>query len=197
MIFLSLLQESSSAADEFSLAWIDWIAVGLLFSFLGLGILRGLWWQVVRLAGLAASGALAWTFAGGWGAKLENSLEISNQVAVGAVWLGLFLAGIVITALLGTLGKKSLAAMQLGLMDRAGGALAGLITGLFLHAGLLVGLSYLAPKAWAARILEDTYSVSLLDFAMRHEALVRGHSPSTESLKDWLPVMSKDSGLVR
>ncbi len=189
-----LLQDAATEASSFTLSWLDWIAVGLGGAFMLLGILRGLWWQVIRFIGLAASAALARTFADSWGASLQGMMDISTEVAVGAVWVGLFILGIVITAFIGTLGKKSLEVMQLGLMDRAGGAVAGLLTGLFLHTALLVALAYLGPQPWTDKALEGTYSRSLLQIVTtRHGVLAKPDSPSTESLHNWLGSGSSSS----
>lgn len=186
MMLLALLQDTPPDSS-FSLAWIDWVAVGLGGIFLLLGLLRGLWWQVMRFVGLIASALLARTFADSWGATLQGTLEVSTEVAVGIVWVGLFLLGIVLTAVLGTLGKKSLEAMQLGLMDRAGGAVAGALTGLFLHVAFLVVLGYLGPQPWTDGALEGTYSRSLLQYVTtRHSVLAKEESESTQLLRQWL-----------
>ncbi len=188
MTFLALLQEAAPYDPAtFSLTWVDWVGVVLGGVFLLLGILRGLWWQVIRFAGLAASAALARTFADGWGQKLAETTEVSTEVAVGIVWLSLFLIGIVLTALLGTIGKRSLEAMKLGLMDRAGGAAAGLATGLFLHVAFLLVLAYMGPQPWTDRTLEGTYSRSLLQIVTtRNSVLAKSDTPSTEVLQEWL-----------
>ncbi|MCB9916523.1 MAG: CvpA family protein [Planctomycetes bacterium] len=186
MLDLALFQDAA-APGGFHLAWIDWVALGLAGLFLLLGLLRGLWWQVVRLVGLVASAALARTFADSWGAHVQGWLDVSNEVAVGIVWVGLFVLGIVVTALIGTLGKKSLEAIQLGLVDRAGGAVAGAATGLLLHVAFLLALAYLAPQAWVDQTLEGTHSRALLQFVTtRHNVLAKGQTESTELLHQWL-----------
>ena len=200
MTFLALLQDAASDSS-FSLSWIDWIAVGLGGFFLLLGLLRGLWWQVMRFVGLIASAVLARTFADNWGSSLQGTLDVSNEVAVGIVWVSLFVLGLILTAILGTLGKKSLEAMQLGLMDRAGGAVAGALTGLFLHTAFLVVLAYLGPQPWTEDTLEGTYSKSLLQYVTtRHNVLAKGESESTELLRQWLdagPGQGSSGGSVK
>ena len=42
-----------------ALHWIDQVGLGISALFLALGAWRGLWWQVVRLLGLAAAVAIA------------------------------------------------------------------------------------------------------------------------------------------
>jgi uncharacterized membrane protein required for colicin V production len=188
MTLLALLQDAAPAEPQgLVLSWIDWIGLGLSGLFLLLGVLRGLWWQVIRLVGLGASVGLARAFSQSWGASLHEMTDISLEVSEGIVWVGLFILGIVATAFIGTLGKKSLQAIQLGMMDRAGGALAGLATGLCLHVALLVALGILGPQPWTQNTLEGTYSSQLLAFVTtRHSVLTSEDSGSTEALQQWL-----------
>jgi uncharacterized membrane protein required for colicin V production len=190
---LALLRESVPFTEaSFELSWVDWVGVALAGVFTLLGILRGLWWQVVRLLGLIGSVALARALSAPWGAALEESTELSGEVATGIVWVGLFLLGIAITALFGTLGKKSLEAMQLGMVDRFGGFLAGLATGLLLHVAWLVVLAHLGPQAWTANQLEGTYSRSLLQtVTTRYPVLTQRETHASEALMD---LLGTDSG---
>lgn len=183
-----LLQDLSSASvDGFELSVIDWIGVGICGLFALLGILRGLWWQVIRLVGLVCSAALARTFSAPWGEALEQSSDLSIEVATGAVWLGLFLAGIILTAVLGTLGKKSLQAMQLGLVDRAGGLVAGIATGALIHVAWLVVFAHLGPQPWTADQLEGTYSRTLLQgVTTRYPVLTQQQTLASDQLNLWL-----------
>jgi uncharacterized membrane protein required for colicin V production len=178
---------SDAAASGIELGWIDWIGLGLGATFMVLGLMRGLWWQVIRLLGLLGAAALARTFSAPWGAALEKSTDISHEVAVGIVWVGLFLAGIILTAILGTLGKKSLQAMQLGTLDRFGGLLAGLATGVLLHVSWLVVLAHLGPQPWTANRLDGTYSRSLLQvFTTRYPVLTQKETLAADSIQEWL-----------
>lgn len=185
---LPTLQEVSETANgEFQLSWIDWVGVVLGGLFMLLGILRGLWWQVIRLLGLLGSAALARTFSAPWGQALEESSDLSGEVATGVVWVGLFLIGIVLTAVLGTLGKKSLEAMQLGMVDRFGGLLAGLATGALLHVAWLVVLAHLGPQPWTADRLDGTYSRGLLQaVTTRYPVLTQKETHAADSLFQWL-----------
>jgi uncharacterized membrane protein required for colicin V production len=186
---LDLLQpfQEDAGNSEFSLSIIDWIGVGITGLFMLLGFMRGLWWQVIRLLGLVGSAVLARTLSAPWGAMLEERTELSSEVAVGAVWVGLFLIGILLTAVLGTVGKKSLEAMQLGLVDRAGGMLAGLATGALLHVAWLVVLAHLGPQPWTAEQLEGTYSRGLLQtVTTRYPVLTQQETHASDALHQWL-----------
>lgn len=186
-ILTPLQVDPEQAQAGFELSWVDWVGVALAGLFTLLGILRGLWWQVVRLLGLVGSVALARLLSAPCGAALQESTELSGEVAVGLVWVGLFLIGIVITAVFGTLGKKSLEAMQLGMVDRFGGLLAGLATGLLLHVAWLVVLAHLGPQPWTAERLEGTYSRSLLQaVTTRYPVLTQRETHATDALFQWL-----------
>ncbi len=160
---LPLLIQETAAETGFTLEWIDWLGAGICGLFTLLGLLRGLWWQVIRLVGLVGAAFLARFLSGPWGDWLAETTDMPSEVATGLVWVGVFIVGIVITALLGTIGKKSLEAMKLGFVDRFGGLVAGLATGLVLHSAILLGLAYLSPQNWMQKTLEGTYSKSVLE----------------------------------
>lgn len=184
---LSVLQDNAQSAGETSLSVIDWIGIGIATIFMVLGFMRGLWWQVIRLLGLAGAAVLARTFSAPWGALLEDKTDISGDIAVGVVWVALFLLGVILTAVLGTLGKKGLAAIQLGMVDRAGGLLAGLATGALLHVAWLVVLAQLGPQPWTANQLEGTYSRGLLQaVTTRYPVLTQNETKGSDAMHQWL-----------
>lgn len=169
------------------LHWIDWTGLSLLGLFTLLGVLRGLWWQVVRLVGLAASVALARTFAGDAALRLEGWTGWAPEIAGGVAWVGLFVVGLVVTALVGTLGKKSLQAMQLGLVDRAGGGAVGLATGALVHISLLVALAHLGPQPWTEEALRGTFSREALKLVTtRYPVVMQVESQASGSWLRWL-----------
>jgi len=170
-----------------SLRWVDHVGFGIAFLFLILGAVRGLWWQVVRLVGLAAAVALARLLAPAWGPAFQEVSGLSPVMAQGLVWIGLFVVGLVIASLLGLVGKKSLDAMQLGLVDRFGGALAGVVTGLLLHSALLLCLCYVGPQPWTRNELAGTWSERLVRVvATRSAVLLDSDSSAARSIREWL-----------
>ena len=58
--------------------------------------------------------------------------------------------------------------MQLGLLDRAGGGLAGALTGAILHAAVLVLLTALGTPDWSAQTLGGSRSAIVLN-TMTHK----------------------------
>lgn len=163
MNHLLLLFQDSAVSSGFTLEWIDWVGIGICCLFTLLGLIRGLWWQVIRLVGLVGAAFLARFLSGPWGKWLQDKSEMPSEISTGLVWLGVFVLGIAITAVIGTIGKKSLEAMKLGFVDRLGGMFAGLATGLVLQAALLVSLAHLAPQGWVQGTLAGTYSRGLLE----------------------------------
>lgn len=142
---------------------VDLVGLGLLGVFALLGFWRGLWWQLLRLVGLAAAVLAARSLETSVTGMLESRLsDLDPRVLHGIVWLVLFLGTVAVFALLGRLGKKLLEAMQLGLMDRVGGAIAGLLTGLVLHAALLAALVQIAPDAFLQKHIHHSFSERLI-----------------------------------
>lgn len=161
----SLFDRWSEWSASIGLRWVDQVGLFLVLCFILLGIWRGLWWQVIRLVGVVASVVLARSLAPRFVPSVEAAFpefaEMSAGVAYGVVWTALFLAGLVVASVLGMLGKRALQAMQLGLVDRAGGAVAGAATGVLVHCALLVVLGQTAP-AFSERTLEGSRSAFLL-----------------------------------
>jgi uncharacterized membrane protein required for colicin V production len=167
---ISVLLQAAAGGDSLSLRWIDQVGLGIVAVCLVLGVWRGLWWQVIRLAGVVASVVLARLLTPRFAPSVQESLpELGEGVVYGVVWFGLFLAGLVLASLLGMLGKQALEAMQLGLVDRAGGAVAGVMTGALLHCALLVAMTGLTTPEWSDDALADSRSALLLN-AVSHQA---------------------------
>jgi uncharacterized membrane protein required for colicin V production len=173
------------------LPWIDQVGILLVIAFLVLGIWRGLWWQVVRLAGVVAAVAVARAFTPRFVDPIRESFpELSDSVAHGTVWFVLFLGGLVAASVLGLIGKRALETMQLGLVDRLGGGLAGALTGAILHAAALVVLTALAAPDWSQRALQGTRSAFFLGaLSQKAHLLVDAHA--AERLR---PITGQGSG---
>ncbi len=158
------ISEHLQASSVVALAWVDQLGLGLAGLFLVLGIWRGLWGQVLRLFGLVVAVAVARQLFLPLGEVLEGwGLGLGTTLSGTLAWFLIFISVMLFVAMLARLGQEALAAMQLGLWDRAGGALAGCLTGLLLHAVLLFVMSVLAPEVWVKGTLEDTYSRTLLE----------------------------------
>lgn len=160
--------ESSSFSESFgealaSVPWIDQVGLVLIGVFMLLGIWRGLWWQVVRLMGVIMSVTLARTLTPRFQGAAERTFDLSPSVSHALVWFLIFVGGLVVASLLGLIGKKALQTMQLGLVDRAGGALAGALTGMVLHSAFLVLISALGTAQWTTQILEGSKSRLVLN----------------------------------
>lgn len=156
--------EEAAATGSSGLMTIDTIGLGLIGLFALLGLWRGLWWQLLRLAGLAAAVAVARSLEPSVSSTLEGRLgDLDDRVVHGITWLGLFLLTLALVAVLGRLGKKVLEAMQLGMMDRVGGAVAGALTGLVLHSALLAGFVQIASDELLQDHLATSFSERLVE----------------------------------
>lgn len=155
---------SPSFAPLGQLAWIDLVGLGLIAVLTVLGLVRGLWWQVIRLAGLLAAVLLARALSPRVRPLLADRFpELPERLGYGITWVGLFLAGLALAALIGNLGKKMLEALQLDLADRVWGALVGGLTGALLHIALVAGTCQVAPAGWVHSEIGGTYSQGMLD----------------------------------
>ena len=166
--------ESQNFAQTFAeLAWIDVVGLVLMGALLLLGFFRGLWWQVIRLLGIVGAVALARALSPRWIPLVSEKFpEMSERVVQGTLWLALFLLGLLVAALLGMLGRRLLEALQLGLLDRTGGALAGGATGLVVHCAVLALLVQLGPHDWVVDTLDGTYSEDVLGLVADRVPLV-------------------------
>jgi uncharacterized membrane protein required for colicin V production len=144
--------------------WIDLLGSSLVILFLVLGAMRGLWWQVVRLLGILASVSVARALAPRVAPALTSALPgLSPSIANGLAWLAVLIAMMLVLSLIGRLGKATIAAAQLGTVDRVGGALAGSASGLLVHVAILLCVCQIAPIAWAKDTIHGTHSQALLE----------------------------------
>ena len=170
-----------SELPSLSLAWIDTVGLVLVGAMLLLGAFRGLWWQVIRLVGLIGAVVAARALSPQLAPHLADLFpDLPARLTSGVVWLVVFLAGLTAATLLGALGRKLLTTMQLGLVDRAGGALVGMVTGALVHVALVAVLSQLAPERWVGEHVGGTYSEVALDAAGTQWNLVVGPDAARE-----------------
>jgi uncharacterized membrane protein required for colicin V production len=154
-----------------TLPMIDRVGLGVVGLFLVLGLWRGLWWQVVRLLGVFLAVGLARSVSPRLTPIVQEALDLKLAMSHGLSWFVLFLAGLVVAALLGMLGKKALEALQLNLMDRVGGAVVGVGTGLSLHVALLVLLGGVGSANFKADHLRGSASWKLLEALAEHHVV--------------------------
>jgi uncharacterized membrane protein required for colicin V production len=151
------------------LRWIDLLGLAVLTLFLALGAMRGLWWQLVRLLGIVASVSVARALAPRLSPQLASLMPgLSPLLANGLAWLAILIACMLVVALIGRLGHATLEAVHLGKFDRIGGALAGLASGVLVHAVVLLCLCQVATSAWTVATVRGTRSQDLLDVVADH-----------------------------
>jgi uncharacterized membrane protein required for colicin V production len=141
---------------------IDLVGVGLIVLLLLLGLYRGLWWQVVRLVGIAFSVLIARAAEAPLADRLLALIpDLQPRTAHGIAWGTLFLIALLACALLGLLGQRMLEAMKLDLANRLAGGAAGAATGFCAHVVLVVLVCHLAPPRMLGRYVAGTYSQRL------------------------------------
>jgi len=173
-----------------SLPWIDKVAGVLIGVFIVLGIVRGLWWQVIRMAGFIGAFAAARLFSPQVEPLLSSTFGITDtRFSQGIAWIALFLAGLAVAVLLGRLGNSLLESLKLGQVNRAAGGLAGAATAILIHSALLAVLSLFAPGEWLNEELQGSYSAKLMDLlAQRFPVIVDSEQSA------WIGSQLQDSG---
>ena len=147
---------------SFDLLGIDGLGLVLILAFALLGAWRGLWWQILRLVALVVATWAASTLTPNLAARMvSDTAEIDPRLLRGFVWIGLFFLALGLFALLGRVGQRLLRAMQLAAWDRVGGAAAGALTGLLLHAALVASITHLGTPTYAEETLLGTRSGKL------------------------------------
>lgn len=150
--------------DPGGLRWLDIVGLGIVVLFLVLGAMRGLWWQLVRLLGLIAAIAVARALAPRLSPQvLEWFPSLGIRVAHGLAWSLVFFTGLLVVALIGRLGRAGIEAAELSGLDRFGGAVAGALSGILIHAALLLCLCQVGSQDWCGSAVRGTQSRNLLD----------------------------------
>jgi uncharacterized membrane protein required for colicin V production len=170
----------------FDVRWIDVLGLALILSFLLVGLKHGLWWQLVRLAGIVASVAIARAVVPPIAPRFAAAFpDLDERVAGGIVWTAVILLGLLVVALVGRMGKETLEAVQLGPIDRIGGAVAGALTGIFVHAAIVLCLCQLTRPDWSVQAVRGTASQQLIaSMGRRVPLFLDAHAADT--LQPWL-----------
>ncbi|MEZ6017490.1 MAG: CvpA family protein [Planctomycetota bacterium] len=165
--------------------WIDIVGLGILLTFLGLGIKHGLVWQVTRLLGMVIAVAIARSAAPDLTPRFQAALELPERACQGIVWVLVFVTCLLIASGIGMIGKRALEAVQLGPMDRAGGALAGAMTGVVVHSALMVLLMSVGSAQWSAHTFEGSRSAVVLDNLARKSNLLLNAQAAERIVGPW------------
>jgi uncharacterized membrane protein required for colicin V production len=173
--------------------WLDVLGLAIVLYFVLIGARRGMWWQIVRLLGIVATVAVARAIAPRIAPSFAEAFpDLPVRVAGGIVWTIVILLGLVVVAIVGRLGKESLEGVELGKIDRIGGALAGGLTGVLVHAAIVLCLCQVTAADWSVAQVRGTTSQRLLDSVGRKLPLFLD-AHARETLEPWLtpPVASR------
>ncbi|QDV07351.1 Colicin V production protein [Planctomycetes bacterium Poly30] len=165
--------------------WIDLVGMGIVLLFFILGLRHGLVWQVTRLIGMLVAVTLARSLSPEFVPHVEQALNLPTRACQGIVWFLVFLATLLITAMIGMVGRRALEAVHLGPMDRMGGGLAGAFTGVVLHCAVLVLLTSLGTTDWATSMLKGSASASMLDNLSRKTHVLLDAQAAERIMEPW------------
>lgn len=151
-----------TALDAGGIRWLDVLGLAAVLLFTVLGIRRGLWWQIVRLLGLVCALAVARAAAPALGGRIHALTDFNARISGGLAWSAIFAAGLLAVALIGRVGRASLEAVQLGWLDRLGGAVAGAASGGVLYVGALLCMCQVLPESFLHETLRGSRSERVL-----------------------------------
>ncbi len=128
---------------------LDWICAAVLLASLLLGVWRGLVYEVVSVVSWIAAFFLAQWFAADVGHELPLS-GTSQTVRYAAGFAVVFVASVLVGGLVAVVIKKLFAAIGLRPVDRALGAVFGLVRGLvlLLAATVVIGMTPAKSSEW-------------------------------------------------
>jgi membrane protein required for colicin V production len=128
------------------MTWLDYAVVGVFAVSLVVGAWRGLVREILSILGWVIAFLAANLLAGPLGPVMPQAIP-SPELRIAVAYVAVFVASLMVTALLGLLLSKLLKAAGLGGVDRMLGALFGAARGLLivLAAALLAGLTS-APR---------------------------------------------------
>ncbi len=130
--------------------WLDWTLTLVLVASVAAAAMKGFIRELISLASVVAGLAVA-ALGYPWAAKWFEDLTRSHDVALAAGFLALFVATLVVGALVSALAKKLIKTAGLQSFDRILGAIFGAVRGLAVDCILLLALVAFAIKPEAVR----------------------------------------------
>lgn len=150
------------------MARIDVVLLACLVPFALRGLWRGFVREVVSFAALGGGALLAVTRGPSIARALEASQGLQPETALLFAAGGLFLAVVIAGAVLGRLARRGVRAIFLGSVDRAAGAVLGLVQGVALVGLGCLGVLRLAPELpLAGEVDRSAVARPLVAFAER------------------------------
>ncbi len=140
-----------------SLTWMDWCLLAIVLTSLTLGVVRGVVREIFSLIGWVAAFWLAKSY-GMMGAHWLIPFVGSETIRMMAGFALFFIAGLILTALLGHIVNAMVTSAGLGVLNRVLGGLFGMLRGaLFVVIlVLLAGMTALpAQREWRSSLFID------------------------------------------
>jgi membrane protein required for colicin V production len=171
---------------------LDWLLAVLLAYSVVKAFLQGFFREAFALGGLIV-GLLVASWAYPSAALRLAGLITSPPVAQFAAFLGILAAVMIVFNLAGRLLHKTASAVGLGLLDRLGGALFGLVRGCLLGVALLMAFTAFLPTApWirdskmAPYFLQAAHAVSFLVPEDLKHKLLDGTAHIKHTTPNWI-----------
>ena len=179
----------------YEIAPLDWIGVGLTAFLLLMGLVRGLWWQVIRFTSVVLAAIIARLFAPEGSAWLSEVWpDLPARISQGAAWVGLFALTLTAATLLGQLGQRLIDAMKLGFANRLAGGVIGAATGFSIHMALLLALSLLGTQNFVSRHVAGTYSENVYQAVGDRWQVVLGAETANELKEFFIGAAGRSPG---
>jgi uncharacterized membrane protein required for colicin V production len=181
----------SPCVAAMSVRWLDVLGLAIVLYFLVVGVKHGLWWQLVRLLGIVASVAVARAIVPPIAPRFAAAFpDLDERLAGGIVWTAVILLGLLVVALVGRLGKETLEVTPLAPIDRIGGGVAGALTGVLVHAALVLCLCQTTRQDWSVAAVRGTTSQRLVvQLGSRVPLFLDAHA--ADRLEPWLEPLER------
>jgi len=126
---------------------MNWLDIVLIVA-LGLSILMGLWTGLVRMIFMLIGVIVGMVLAGAYTDGLADKCTFFNNVTTAHIFafIVIFLGTIIVASIIGMLIRNMLKNVGLGLIDRVGGAVLGVVVSAIFFGGILaMYLQYVGP----------------------------------------------------
>lgn len=141
--------------------WLDVVIVLIILAFLFLGLVKGLVVILFGLAGLAVGIKLGWVLYLPVSGKLGF---IQNAVAAKVVAFAVILLAVLIVSwIVRSIVKNLVSKVGLGYLDHLGGAILGLVVGIFLSVVLVTVLLWIPLSSLSETVYHSKLAVFLME----------------------------------
>ena len=158
---------------------VDIIIIVILLIFVATGVKRGLIRQLLDILGIVLAFLGAFYLAHSVADYFEDSIELHYSITLILAAIAIFIIILLFFKVLGVLLKKSAEFTKLGMLDKIGGGLFGLIKGVLLVSLLLIiTFNIPLPESYKREIRHRPLAIGIYPILPSLFDLVFSHSPS-------------------